>query len=193
MPLTADSLRRLVLVAHAADAGFVELVGMAEIDRAVAFHGAAMRGVNLRGEDLSGFDFSGGNFDRADVTGADLSRTLGLTPDMFRQAIFDSTTLWPPAMREAMRTLHRDGDPAPPWADDWGTDAHGRWVSFSVPAADGTRVTQRMRWIPPGRFMIGSPDTEDGRFDHEGPQQEVTIADGRDSWRPGCAALSCSM
>src|SRR5665213_1309483 len=66
----------------------------------------------------------------------------------------------------------------PEWADDWGTDAHGRWVAFSVPAADGKRISQRMRWIPPGRFMIGSPGGEVGRFGDEGPQQEVIIADG---------------
>jgi hypothetical protein len=30
--------------------------------------------------------------------------------------------------------------------------------------------------IPPGKFLMGSPATEAGRFDHEGPQREVTIA-----------------
>ncbi len=66
----------------------------------------------------------------------------------------------------------------PAWADDWGTDQFGRWVSFSVPAADGSPVSQRMRWIPPGKFTMGSPDGEDGRFDNEGPQREVAFADG---------------
>jgi formylglycine-generating enzyme required for sulfatase activity len=168
MTLTRDHLRRIILVARARDAGFVDLVGLAELDPARAFQGATMRGADLRGEDLSGFDFSGASFAGADVRGADFTRTLGLTPGMFRHAVLDDTTKWPPGMRELR----------PVWADDSGTDEHGRWVSFSVPAADGTRTVQRMRWIPPGRFMIGSPDEEDGRFRDEGPQQEVTIADG---------------
>ncbi len=32
-----------------------------------------------------------------------------------------------------------------------------------------------MRWIRPGRFLMGSPETEQGRFDQEGPQHEVTF------------------
>ena len=35
-------------------------------------------------------------------------------------------------------------------------------------------------WIPPGRFMMGSPDDEQARYDDEGPLHEVTIAEG--SW-----------
>jgi len=186
MPLTADALRRVVLVAHAHDARFVELVGMAELDRATAFQGTPMHGADLRNEDLSGFDFTGADFNGADVTCADLSRALGLTAAMFDGAIFDGTTKWPSPIHEKMQSQLRfakarnswpDGR-APDWADDWGIDDHGRWVTFSVPAANGTRVTQRMRWIPPGRFMMGSPDREDGRFTDESPQHEVTIGDG---------------
>ncbi|MEO5372602.1 MAG: formylglycine-generating enzyme family protein, partial [Magnetococcus sp. DMHC-1] len=39
-------------------------------------------------------------------------------------------------------------------------------------------VTQRLRRIPPGRFLMGSPEDEPGRFPDEGPQHEVTIAKG---------------
>ena len=35
-----------------------------------------------------------------------------------------------------------------------------------------------MRWIPPGRFLMGSPDGEEGRYDDEGPRHEVTLAEG---------------
>ena len=35
-----------------------------------------------------------------------------------------------------------------------------------------------MVWIQPGRFLMGSPDTEAGRRDDEGPQHEVTITKG---------------
>ena len=69
-----------------------------------------------------------------------------------------------------------DGKPA--WADDWGEDAHGTWATFSVVGKAGARVTQRLRWCPPGRFQMGSPKNEAGRFDDEGPRHEVAIADG---------------
>ena len=61
----------------------------------------------------------------------------------------------------------------PTWAEDWDWDEYGPWVIFSI---DG--VSQRMRWIPPGRFRMGSPEDEPGRFDDEGPQHEVTISQG---------------
>ena len=64
------------------------------------------------------------------------------------------------------------------WADEWGEDSYGVWVQFSVPGAKGTRVGQRMRWCPPGRFVMGSPETEEGRYSDEGPLHEVTIAAG---------------
>jgi formylglycine-generating enzyme required for sulfatase activity len=68
---------------------------------------------------------------------------------------------------------------APPaWADDWGEDAHGAWASFSVVGKDGARITQRLRWCPPGLFQMGSPETEEGRWDDEGPRHEVAIGEG---------------
>jgi len=35
-----------------------------------------------------------------------------------------------------------------------------------------------MRWIPPGTFLMGSPETERGRFRNEGPQHEVILTHG---------------
>ena len=61
----------------------------------------------------------------------------------------------------------------PDWASSWGQDRHGVFVEFSL-----GEVTQRMRWIPPGRFVMGSPEGEPGRWETEGPQHEVTIGQG---------------
>jgi formylglycine-generating enzyme required for sulfatase activity len=66
----------------------------------------------------------------------------------------------------------------PPWADAWGRDGDGAWVEFSVKGKDGVPVSQTMRWIEPGSFMMGSPETEAERFDDEGPQHEVNIKEG---------------
>jgi formylglycine-generating enzyme required for sulfatase activity len=39
-------------------------------------------------------------------------------------------------------------------------------------------VRQRYRWIPPGRFIMGSPADEQGRDSDEGPQHPVTLTQG---------------
>ena len=64
------------------------------------------------------------------------------------------------------------GEP-PDWASGWGQDRFGVYVAFTIRA-----VTQRLRWIPPGRFLMGSPDEEEGRYEWEGPRHEVTLAQG---------------
>jgi formylglycine-generating enzyme required for sulfatase activity len=60
----------------------------------------------------------------------------------------------------------------PAWAQHWDWDTFGPWVTFRVGA-----VEQRLRWIPPGRFWMGSPETEEGRYD-EGPRHEVQLTRG---------------
>lgn len=57
-----------------------------------------------------------------------------------------------------------------PWMSASGEDQYGRWAEFEVAG-----VVVRMRNIPAGRFMMGSPETETGRFDNEGPQHEVEL------------------
>jgi formylglycine-generating enzyme required for sulfatase activity len=65
-----------------------------------------------------------------------------------------------------------DGSP-PDWASAWGQDRFGVYVAFQIGAA-----TQRLRWIPPGRFWMGSPEDEAGRGEDEGPRHEVTLESG---------------
>lgn len=61
----------------------------------------------------------------------------------------------------------------PVWASAWGEDPHGVFVEFRVGDVD-----QRMRWIPPGTFRMGSPADEPGRDEDEGPQHLVTLTGG---------------
>jgi formylglycine-generating enzyme required for sulfatase activity len=66
----------------------------------------------------------------------------------------------------------------PTWVSDYGSDTYGLWCEFQVPRHDGKgMVTQRMRWIKPGEFMMGSPDSEIGRV-NESPQHRVTLTQG---------------
>ena len=63
----------------------------------------------------------------------------------------------------------------PPWASAWGDDVYGFWADLSLPEHT---ITQRLRWIPPGEFWMGSPDNEPERFDDEGPRHRVRLSRG---------------
>jgi formylglycine-generating enzyme required for sulfatase activity len=63
--------------------------------------------------------------------------------------------------------------PRPPWARRMWYDRYGLAAEFAVAG-----VPFVMRWIPPGRFLMGSPEGEPGRMKWEGPQHEVTIVEG---------------
>jgi sulfatase modifying factor 1 len=68
---------------------------------------------------------------------------------------------------------------APVWAGEWGEDDYGPWASLVIPTDHPYRpAIQKMRWIPPGGFWMGSPEDEEGRFDDEGPRHWVTITNG---------------
>jgi formylglycine-generating enzyme len=65
----------------------------------------------------------------------------------------------------------------PPWCCAWGDDRYGLWANFEVLLGEQA-IVQRMRWIEPGVFVMGSPPEEEGRYDDEGPQHQVTISAG---------------
>ncbi len=67
-----------------------------------------------------------------------------------------------------IRRLERPG-----WATAIGRDRFGLWTAFEVEG-----VEQRLRWIPPGRFWMGSPEGEAGRWEDEGPRHLVTLSRG---------------
>ncbi len=77
----------------------------------------------------------------------------------------------PPAISTGWHPLARGF--ASDWASGWGQDGYGVFVEFTV-----KEIIQKMRWIPPGRFLMGSPESEKGRLSSEGPQHGVTISQG---------------
>jgi formylglycine-generating enzyme len=79
------------------------------------------------------------------------------------------TTPWPET--DPVRAPQTDWPP--PWAAAWGDDEYGLWADFEV---DG--VGQRMRWIEPGSFEMGSPLDEPSRKADEGPRHRVTLTQG---------------
>ncbi|MCK5903260.1 MAG: formylglycine-generating enzyme family protein [Cocleimonas sp.] len=58
------------------------------------------------------------------------------------------------------------------WASDWGEDEYGLWMGFSI-----KNVQYNFRWIQPGHFLMGSPETECGREINE-VQHDVLISKG---------------
>ena len=69
--------------------------------------------------------------------------------------------------------------PLPDWATAFGQDQYGYFADFTIRTGDKYHefVSQRMRWIPPGTFLMGSPENEPGRFENE-RQHEVEITTG---------------
>ncbi len=61
----------------------------------------------------------------------------------------------------------------PPWASGVGRDPYGLFAEVEVKG-----VGFIMRWIPPGEFIMGSPDDEVDRLKNEGPQHLVTFEQG---------------
>lgn len=61
----------------------------------------------------------------------------------------------------------------PRWAEVFGEDRRGIFAECTV-----TTVRFVWRWIPPGKFLMGSPNDEPGRWEGEGPQHEVLISRG---------------
>lgn len=72
----------------------------------------------------------------------------------------------------------------PPWASAYGHDQYGLWLEFAVGEA-----VQRLRWIAPGWFVMGSPEQERARIENpserlqkwlqkEQPQHRVQISTG---------------
>lgn len=58
------------------------------------------------------------------------------------------------------------------WASDWGEDRYGLWQAFTY-----NDVRHAFRWIQPGKFDMGSPENEKGRWTSETLHQ-VTLSKG---------------
>ena len=54
---------------------------------------------------------------------------------------------------------------------DWGRDKYGVWMAITYKG-----IRQVMRWIRPGTFMMGSPETEMDRYGED--QHQVTLSEG---------------
>ena len=66
----------------------------------------------------------------------------------------------------------------PKWATAYGQDRYGYFADFKVESADSdVAIEQRMRWIPPGSFQMGSKENEHARKPDE-TYHKVTLTSG---------------
>lgn len=79
-----------------------------------------------------------------------------LTEDFYTIA-FPSGRFWDAEDLQSVR-----GFAAPGWAQASGFDEAGFWADFSYKG-----IVQRMRWLPPAEFFMGSPENEAGRLKNE--------------------------
>jgi len=85
-----------------------------------------------------------------------------------------------------METKRSDQDQAPSldsYVPKENGDRHadpqpGDEISLDLGEYHGNSVEMVFAWIPPGTFLMGSPDGERGRDSDEGPQHQVTISSG---------------
>ena len=73
---------------------------------------------------------------------------------------------WLPIMR------HLIGPKRPTWASDFGRDVHGVYADVTI-----DELPYRFRYIPAGKFLIGSPENQIGR-DADENQVPVTLTSG---------------
>ena len=67
----------------------------------------------------------------------------------------------------------------PSWATAFGQDEYGYFADWSVRTGeqDWVFISQRMRWVPPGEFTMGSPTDEHARSPGE-IQRQVVLSEG---------------
>lgn len=93
------------------------------------------------------------------------------------------TGRWANAYLDRIGEPRTIADPTPPlekpdWADTIGRDDCGVFVTIEVPALRGKPVTQTLRWMPPGTFLMGSAEDDPVATHSERPQHSVAIRQG---------------
>jgi len=67
----------------------------------------------------------------------------------------------------------REGFPQPDWAEGYGLDDYGLYADVRIQS-----VVQRLRWIAPGEFMMGSPENEAERLEDRETLHPVILTPG---------------
>lgn len=103
----------------------------------------------------------------------DAGQSLKLDPDDSNQIVLTTLSDQPGlVLRSDQETLYFSQVQRPHWASALGRDHYGLYLEFTV-----EDIKQRMRWIEPGTFLMGSPLDEADRLDWE-DLHSVTLTQG---------------
>lgn len=80
---------------------------------------------------------------------------------------------WPLRLTGLNSVLEIDAQARPAWSTRWGHDARGLFADL-----DCAGITQRMRYLRPGQFLMGTPEEEAGGYGDERPGHPVTLTQG---------------
>jgi sulfatase modifying factor 1 len=88
---------------------------------------------------------------------------------------------WRPAAPDRPEGLWQPEHNPWPWAAEIGVDRFGLWARLEVRGRGQGKVSaaQRLRWIPPGRFLMGSPEDEP---DHQADERLHPVTLTRGYW-----------
>jgi formylglycine-generating enzyme required for sulfatase activity len=102
------------------------------------------------------------------------SRSLPL-PSHLRErvALHPSQRIPTPSMTTRLYSHPLESGAGPAWASEWGEDRFGVFAAIEVGP-----VIHRLRWIPAGRFLMGTSKEEKESFSDERPQHEVELTQG---------------
>ena len=154
---------------------------------------AAYRNAYSREDRFDDLGFSSGP--RSSVGGADPSaggagrcgardaRSVGRRPNgvlASHQSRRTLPTTAPSIIETDLMSVELESFEQPDWAHGVGQDRFGLFADVEVEPISSSLhpVSFRLRWLPPGRFMMGSPEDEEGRDEREGPQHQVTLTQG---------------
>jgi len=97
------------------------------------------------------------------------TQTFSLTANEWEQAVIEL---------KAVAVSPLPAPPSPEPVIDQPLPPSTRRTGETMTAQLPRGATMEMVWIEPGTFTMGSPSSEPGRWDDEGPQHEVTISQG---------------
>lgn len=162
---------RMRAVAGSPSEDFRELLRLGDLDPAKDLRFQDWSGVSFQGADLDGCDFTGARLLSCDFRNASIAG-----------ARFDAAELgrvgFEPGRRASLHIASLR------MAADWRAHA-ARWKKAPSSTGDGhlrigsifqdAPFAPEMVVVPVGRFLMGSPEDEEGRQDNEGPRRNVAM------------------
>jgi formylglycine-generating enzyme required for sulfatase activity len=171
---------------------FAKLAELAGLDKTMHFRHADWSGVSFRNSDLRGFDFTAARLHNCDFTGAIITGACFVQAELGAVLLQGRDNPRAPADMTGIANLHAARDwteyitslmdskrpkrPAEP--------CNPRHLLVGAIFSDAPGLAPEMVVVPPGSFLIGSPDggggdngdqAEEGRRNNEGPRRWITF------------------